>query len=88
MVYISIRSKKKIEIQVENQTLASIHIKTISNFMKKFLVALEHAATEAEEFYEIYNLNVVVIQRIKRWIRKRFTMIKFLELRKKKMMQY
>ena len=60
----SFRAKEKIEIQAENQTLASITYQNYLNLQKFGCTGT--AATESEEFFEIYNLNVVVIQQIKK----------------------
>ena len=58
-------------------------IKIILNYTKNFVVVQELLLTEAQEFYEIYNLNVVSIPTNKQMIRKDL-MIKFIELKKKK----
>ena len=57
----AIEAKEKIEIQAENQTLASITYQNYFKLYKKISGCTGTAATESEEFFEIYNLNVVVI---------------------------
>ena len=66
----AIEAKEKIEIQAENQTLASITYQNYFKLYKKLSGCTGTAATEAEEFFEIYNLNVVVIPTNKNMIRK------------------
>ena len=57
----ALEAKEKIEIQAENQTLASITYQNYFKLYKKISGCTGTAATEAEEFYEIYNLPVVII---------------------------
>jgi preprotein translocase subunit SecA len=57
----ALEAKEKIEIQAENQTLASITYQNYFKLYKKISGCTGTAATEAEEFYEIYNLPVLVI---------------------------
>ena len=57
----ALEAKEKIEIQAENQTLASITYQNYFKLYKKISGCTGTAATEAEEFFEIYNLPVVVI---------------------------
>ena len=57
----ALEAKEKIEIQAENQTLASITYQNYFKLYKKISGCTGTAATESEEFYEIYNLPVVVI---------------------------
>ena len=66
----ALEAKEKIEIQSENQTLASITYQNYFKLYKKIAGCTGTAATEAEEFYEIYNLPVVVIPTNKKMIRK------------------
>ena len=68
----ALEAKEKIEIQVENQTLASITYQNYFKLYEKISGCTGTAATESEEFYEIYNLNVVVIPTNKKMIRKDF----------------
>ncbi len=68
----AIEAKEKIEIQAENQTLASITYQNYFKLYKKISGCTGTAATESEEFFEIYNLNVIVIPTNKDMIRKDF----------------
>ncbi len=68
----AIEAKEKIEIQAENQTLASITYQNYFKLYSKIAGCTGTAATESEEFFEIYNLNVVVIPTNKKMIRKDF----------------
>ena len=66
----AIEAKEGIEIQSENQTLAAITYQNYFKLYKKISGCTGTAATEAEEFFEIYNLPVVVIPTNKAMIRK------------------
>ena len=66
----ALEAKEKIEIQDENQTLASITYQNYFKLYKKISGCTGTAATEAEEFYEIYNLPVVIIPTNNPMIRK------------------
>jgi len=66
----ALEAKEKIRIQAENQTLASITYQNYFKLYKKISGCTGTAATEAEEFFEIYNLQVVVIPTNKKMIRK------------------
>ena len=66
----ALEAKEKIQIQAENQTLASITYQNYFKLYKKISGCTGTAATEAEEFFEIYNLPVVVIPTNKNMIRK------------------
>ncbi len=68
----AIEAKEKVEIQSENQTLASITYQNYFKLYEKISGCTGTAATEAEEFYEIYNLNVVIIPTNKKMIREDF----------------
>ncbi len=68
----ALEAKEKIEIQSENQTLASITYQNYFKLYKKISGCTGTAATESEEFFEIYNLQVVVIPTNKKMIRKDF----------------
>ncbi len=65
----ALEAKEKIDIQVENQTLASITYQNYFKLYKKICGCTGTAATESEEFFEIYNLPVVVIPTNKKMIR-------------------
>ena len=66
----ALEAKEKIDIQAENQTLASITYQNYFKLYKKICGCTGTALTESEEFYEIYNLPVVVIPTNKKMIRK------------------
>ena len=66
----SLEAKEKVEIQAENQTLASITYQNYFKLYKKLCGCTGTAITEAQEFYEIYNLNVLTIPTNKKMIRK------------------
>ena len=68
----ALEAKEKIEIQAENQTLASITYQNYFKSYKKIAGCTGTAATESAEFFEIYNLPVVVIPTNKKMIRKDF----------------
>ena len=57
----ALEAKERIDVQAENQTLASITYQNYFKLYNKISGCTGTAATEAEEFYEIYNLNVVII---------------------------
>ncbi|MDA9687558.1 preprotein translocase subunit SecA [Candidatus Pelagibacter sp.] len=66
----ALEAKENIEVQAENQTLASITYQNYFKLYNKISGCTGTAATEAEEFYEIYNLAVVIIPTNKKMIRK------------------
>ena len=66
----SLEAKENLSIQFENQTLASITYQNYFKLYNKLCGCTGTAATEAQEFYEIYNLNVVSIPTHKKMIRK------------------
>jgi preprotein translocase subunit SecA len=66
----ALEAKEKIEIQAENHTLASITYQNYFKLYEKISGCTGTAATEAEEFFEIYNLNVVVVPTNNPMIRK------------------
>ena len=57
----ALEAKEKIEIQAENQTLASITYQNYFRLYEKISGCTGTAATEAQEFFEIYNLPVIVV---------------------------
>ena len=68
----ALEAKEKIEIQPENQTLASITYQNYFKLYKKISGCTGTAITESEEFFEIYNLQVIVIPTNKKMIRNDF----------------
>ena len=65
----SLEAKENLDIQFENQTLASITYQNYFKLYKKLSGCTGTAVTEAQEFFEIYNLNVLTIPTNKRMIR-------------------
>ena len=65
-----IEAKERVEVQAENQTLASITYQNYFKLYSKLSGCTGTAVTESEEFFEIYNLQVVVIPTNKKMIRK------------------
>ncbi len=68
----ALEAKEKIQVQAENQTLASITYQNYFKLYKKLSGCTGTAATESEEFFEIYNLPVIVIPTNKEMIRQDF----------------
>ena len=65
----SLEAKENLEIQAENQTLASITYQNYFKLYDKICGCTGTAQTEAEEFFEIYKLSVVSIPTNKKMIR-------------------
>jgi len=68
----ALEAKEKIEIQSENQTLASITYQNYFKLYEKISGCTGTAVTESEEFFEIYGLPVLVIPTNNKMIRKDF----------------
>ncbi len=68
----ALEAKEKIDVQSENQTLASITYQNYFKLYERISGCTGTAATESEEFFEIYGLLVVVIPTNKPMIRKDF----------------
>ena len=66
----AIEAKEKVEIQSENQTLASITYQNYFRLYYKLAGMTGTAVTEAEEFFDIYRLHVVSVPTNKKMIRK------------------
>ncbi len=66
----ALEAKENVEIEGENQTLASITYQNYFRLYKKLSGMTGTATTEAEEFYDIYKLNVVSIPTNKKMLRK------------------
>jgi preprotein translocase subunit SecA len=66
----AIEAKEGVEIQEENQTLATISYQNYFRLYKKLAGMTGTADTEAEEFHKIYKLDVVVIPTNQPMIRK------------------
>src|SRR5215212_4661956 len=57
----ALEAKERVQVQPENQTLASITFQNYFRLYKKLAGMTGTAATEADEFQEIYNLDVVEV---------------------------
>ena len=66
----ALEAKEHIDVQAENQTLASITYQNYFKLYDKISGCTGTAATEAEEFYEIYSLLVIIVPTNKTMIRK------------------
>lgn len=66
----ALEAKEGVKVQVENQTLASITFQNYFRLYKKLAGMTGTAKTEAEEFADIYNLEVVAIPTHRHVIRK------------------
>ncbi len=65
----AIEAKENLEVQVENQTLASVTYQNYFRSYKKLSGMTGTAKTEADEFFDIYKLEVVEIPTNKNMIR-------------------
>ena len=68
----SIEAKENVEIQEENQTLASITYQNYFRLYRKLSGMTGTALTESEEFHDIYKLNVVAVPTNRLMLRKDF----------------
>ena len=68
----SIEAKENVDIQEENQTLASITYQNYFRLYKKLSGMTGTAITESEEFFDIYKLNVVSVPTNNKMIRNDF----------------
>jgi preprotein translocase subunit SecA len=66
----ALEAKEQIDVHDENQTLASITYQNYFKLYDKISGCTGTAATESQEFYEIYNLIVIIIPTNKKMIRK------------------
>ena len=66
----AVEAKEKVQVQAENQTLATITFQNYFRMYKKLAGMTGTADTEAEEFAKIYDLDVLVIPTNKPLIRK------------------
>jgi preprotein translocase subunit SecA len=69
----AIEAKERVKIQRESVTLATITFQNYFRLYQKLAGMTGTAATEAEEFHKIYNLEVVVIPTNKPLIRNEYT---------------
>ena len=68
----AIEAKENVNIQDENQTLASITYQNFFRLYKKLSGMTGTALTESEEFFDIYKLNVVSVPTNNKMVRKDF----------------
>jgi len=68
----AIEAKENVKVEEENQTLASITYQNYFRLYQKLAGMTGTAMTEAEEFFDIYKLNVVSIPTNKEMLRKDF----------------
>ena len=68
----AIEAKENVKVEEENQTLASITYQNYFRLYQKLAGMTGTAMTEAEEFFDIYKLNVVSIPTNKKMLRKDF----------------
>ena len=68
----ALEAKENVKIQEENQTLASITYQNYFRLYRKLSGMTGTALTEAEEFFDIYKLNVISIPTNKKMLRKDF----------------
>ncbi len=66
----AIEAKENVDIEGENQTLASITYQNYFRLYRQLAGMTGTAMTESEEFYDIYKLNVVSIPTNKKMLRK------------------
>ncbi len=66
----ALEAKEKVDIQSENQTLASITYQNYFRLYKKLSGMTGTAMTEAEEFYDIYKLKTISVPTNRSMIRK------------------
>ena len=68
-IHQAIEAKENLEVQVENQTLASITYQNYFRLYKKLSGMTGTAKTEADEFFDIYKLDVVEVPTNKSMVR-------------------
>ncbi len=66
----SLEAKEKLSVNAENQTLASVTYQNFFKLYSKLSGCTGTAQTESQEFFEIYNLQVISIPTNKQMIRK------------------
>jgi preprotein translocase subunit SecA len=66
----ALEAKENVEIQSENQTLASITYQNYFRLYEKLAGMTGTAATEADEFFDIYKLSVVSVPTNQKMVRK------------------
>jgi preprotein translocase subunit SecA len=71
-IHQAIEAKENVPIQQESKTLATVSLQNYFRMYQKLAGMTGTAATEAEEFHKIYNLDVVVIPTHRTMIREDF----------------
>ncbi len=71
-IHQAIEAKEGVAIQQESKTLATVSLQNYFRMYEKLAGMTGTAATEAEEFHKIYNLDVVVIPTHRPMVRKDF----------------
>jgi preprotein translocase subunit SecA len=71
-IHQAIEAKENVAIQQESKTLATVSLQNYFRMYEKLAGMTGTAATEAEEFHKIYNLDVVVIPTHRPMVRKDF----------------
>ena len=69
-IHQAIEAKENVPIQQESKTLATVSLQNYFRMYQKLAGMTGTAATEAEEFHKIYNLDVIVIPTHRTMIRK------------------
>ena len=72
-IHQAIEAKENVQIKQESKTLATITFQNYFRFYEKLAGMTGTALTEGEEFYKIYNLDVVVVPTNRLMIRKELT---------------
>lgn len=72
-IHQAIEAKEGVSIQQESKTLATVSLQNYFRMYEKLSGMTGTAATEAEEFKKIYNLDVIVIPTNKDMIREDYT---------------
>jgi len=72
-IHQAIEAKEGVSIQQESKTLATVSLQNYFRMYQKLAGMTGTAATEAEEFKKIYNLDVVIIPTNKDMVRKDFS---------------
>lgn len=72
-IHQAIEAKEGVAIQQESKTLATVSLQNYFRMYQKLAGMTGTAATEAEEFHKIYNLDVIVVPTHRNMIRKDFS---------------
>ena len=72
-IHQAIEAKEGVAIQQESKTLATVSLQNYFRMYQKLAGMTGTAATEAEEFHKIYNLDVIVVPTHRTMVRKDFS---------------